>query len=105
MWVLFQEEVSDWTKTSTYCFIFLIIGGFLAQLVVSIGNTLITTLILYNIVALLLPLFSKKKQKDMKEGNMEKNSKPTEERMSKYRAQKGFIEEEFNHMSEINGKI
>jgi len=49
-------------------------------------------------------LFSKKKQKDMNEENMEKNIKMTEERMSKYKVEKGFIEEEFNHMSEINGK-
>ena len=35
---------------------------------------------------------------------MEKNIQPTEERMEKYKVQKGFIEEEFNHMSEINGK-
>ena len=37
MWVLFQEEIKDWTKTSTYCFIFLMIGGFIAQLIVTIG--------------------------------------------------------------------
>ena len=37
IWVLFHEEVSDWTKISTYCFIFLIIGGFLVQLIVTIG--------------------------------------------------------------------
>jgi len=35
---------------------------------------------------------------------MEKNIQPTEERILKYKIQKGFIEEEFNHMSEINGK-
>ena len=46
MWVLFQEEVSDWTKTSTYCFIFLIIGGFVAQLIVTIGNFLIIPIFL-----------------------------------------------------------
>ena len=40
----------------------------------------------------------------MNEENMEKNIKMTEERMSKYKVEKGFIEEEFNHMSEINGK-
>jgi len=38
IWVIFQEEVSDWTKISTYCFIFLIIGGFLIQLIVTIGT-------------------------------------------------------------------
>ena len=40
----------------------------------------------------------------MNEEKMEKNIKTTEERMSKYKVQKGFIEDEFNHMSEINGK-
>ena len=40
----------------------------------------------------------------MNEEKIEKNIKATEERMSKYKVKKGFIEEEFNHMSEINGK-
>ena len=40
----------------------------------------------------------------MDKEKMEKNIQATEERISKYKVQKGFIEEEFNHMSEINGK-
>ena len=47
IWVIFQEEVSDWTKTSTYCFIFLIICGFLIQLIVTIGNLFTPIIVLF----------------------------------------------------------
>ena len=40
----------------------------------------------------------------MKDEKIEKNIEPTEDRISRYKIQKGFVEEEFNHMSEINGK-
>ena len=55
-----------------------------------------------NIVALLLPLLSKKK--DCKEDHVESESLQNEQRMSKIKPEEGFIEEELNHMSDINGK-